>query len=172
MFVRRQQQRALYCLYPLPSSSIPPGSGEGSSRGLSSARGSVTLYNTSDVKPYFYPLPPSSIHPLQPQAREKAAAEGFEVRVAKTSFKANSKALAENEAEGMAKVVFQTLNLKPPDQRMHWGFLGLSHITRQKNEYRLMTGRNAQTSNHWLHGALHSWETRKQKGRQRCGVAV
>jgi len=36
----------------------------------------------------------------EPQAREKAEKEGFEVRVAKTSFKANSKALAENEGMG------------------------------------------------------------------------
>jgi len=41
---------------------------------------------------------------LQPQAREKAQKDGFEVSVAKTSFKANTKALAENEGEGLAKV--------------------------------------------------------------------
>lgn len=41
---------------------------------------------------------------MQPQAREKAEKEGFEVSVAKTSFKANTKALAENEGEGLAKV--------------------------------------------------------------------
>ena len=41
----------------------------------------------------------------QPQAREKAEMEGFEVSVAKTSFKANTKALAENEGEGLAKVI-------------------------------------------------------------------
>ena len=43
---------------------------------------------------------------LQPQAREKAEKEGFEVSVAKTSFKANTKALAENEGEGLAKVIY------------------------------------------------------------------
>lgn len=42
---------------------------------------------------------------MQPQAREKAEKEGFEVSIAKTSFKANTKALAENEGEGLAKVV-------------------------------------------------------------------
>ena len=42
---------------------------------------------------------------FQPQAREKAEKEGFEVSIAKTSFKANTKALAENEGEGMAKVI-------------------------------------------------------------------
>jgi hypothetical protein len=43
---------------------------------------------------------------LQPQAREKGEKEGFEVSVAKTSFKANTKALAENEGEGLAKDIF------------------------------------------------------------------
>lgn len=42
---------------------------------------------------------------MQPQAREKAEKEGFEISVAKTSFKANTKALAENEGEGLAKVI-------------------------------------------------------------------
>lgn len=41
---------------------------------------------------------------LQPQAKEKAEKEGFNISIAKTSFKANTKALAENEAEGLAKV--------------------------------------------------------------------
>lgn len=49
---------------------------------------------------------------MQPQAREKAQQEGFEVSVAKTSFKANTKALAENEGEGLAKVnLFTPINL-------------------------------------------------------------
>jgi dihydrolipoamide dehydrogenase len=43
---------------------------------------------------------------LQPQAREKGDKEGFEVNVVKTSFKANTKALAENEGDGIAKVFF------------------------------------------------------------------
>lgn len=46
---------------------------------------------------------------MQPQAREKAEKEGFEISVAKTSFKANTKALAENEGEGFAKVNFPYL---------------------------------------------------------------
>jgi dihydrolipoamide dehydrogenase len=41
------------------------------------------------------------------QAKEKAAAEGFEVGVAKSYFKGNSKALAEGEADGMAKVIYR-----------------------------------------------------------------
>ncbi|WCJ23397.1 Dihydrolipoyl dehydrogenase [Euphorbia peplus] len=43
----------------------------------------------------------------EPQAREKAEIEGFEVSVAKTSFKANTKALAENEGEGLAKMIYR-----------------------------------------------------------------
>ena len=42
---------------------------------------------------------------LQPQAREQADKEGFEISVVKTSFKANTKALAENEGDGLAKVI-------------------------------------------------------------------
>ncbi|KAF2308273.1 hypothetical protein GH714_039884 [Hevea brasiliensis] len=38
-----------------------------------------------------------------PQAREKGETEAFEVSVAKTSFKANTKALAENEGEGLLR---------------------------------------------------------------------
>ncbi|XP_057958591.1 dihydrolipoyl dehydrogenase 2, chloroplastic-like isoform X2 [Malania oleifera] len=54
----------------------------------------------------------------EPQAREKAEKEGFEVSIAKTSFKANTKALAENEGEGLAKtptimVVFPIVHRKP-----------------------------------------------------------
>lgn len=40
------------------------------------------------------------------QAREKAEKDGFEVAIAKTSFKANSKALAEMESDGMAKMIY------------------------------------------------------------------
>nr|KJB38531.1 hypothetical protein B456_006G259300 [Gossypium raimondii] len=46
----------------------------------------------------------------EPQAREKAQKEGFEVGVAKTSFKANTKALAENEGEGLAKLIYRPDN--------------------------------------------------------------
>jgi len=42
----------------------------------------------------------------QEQAEQQAAAKGWAVKVAKTSFKANSKALAELESEGMAKVIY------------------------------------------------------------------
>ncbi len=43
----------------------------------------------------------------EPQARELGAEEGFEVATVKTYFKGNSKALAEGETEGMAKVVYR-----------------------------------------------------------------
>lgn len=48
---------------------------------------------------------------LQPQARERSAKEGFELSISKTSFKANTKALAENEAEGLAKVIIFSFHL-------------------------------------------------------------
>jgi dihydrolipoamide dehydrogenase len=40
------------------------------------------------------------------QAKERAEKEGFTIATCKTSFKANSKALAEKEAEGMAKLIY------------------------------------------------------------------
>ncbi|KAL2534665.1 Dihydrolipoyl dehydrogenase 1 [Abeliophyllum distichum] len=43
----------------------------------------------------------------EPQAKEKAEKEGFEISIAKTSFKANTKALAENEGEGLAKLIYR-----------------------------------------------------------------
>ncbi|KAK9724201.1 hypothetical protein RND81_05G055200 [Saponaria officinalis] len=46
----------------------------------------------------------------EPQAREKAEKEGFAISVAKTSFKANTKALAENEGEGLAKMIYRPDN--------------------------------------------------------------
>ncbi|XP_023641063.1 dihydrolipoyl dehydrogenase 1, chloroplastic isoform X2 [Capsella rubella] len=46
----------------------------------------------------------------EPQAKEKGEKEGFKVSVAKTSFKANTKALAENEGEGIAKMIYRPDN--------------------------------------------------------------
>ncbi|CAL4956919.1 unnamed protein product [Urochloa decumbens] len=43
----------------------------------------------------------------EPQARDKADKEGFEISVVKTSFKANTKALAENEGDGLAKMIYR-----------------------------------------------------------------
>jgi dihydrolipoamide dehydrogenase len=40
------------------------------------------------------------------QARAKGEEQGFEVAVRKTAFKANSKALAEKEGDGMAKLIY------------------------------------------------------------------
>mmetsp|Transcript_53433 Transcript_53433/g.88724 ORF Transcript_53433/g.88724 Transcript_53433/m.88724 type:complete len:520 (+) Transcript_53433:51-1610(+) len=47
------------------------------------------------------------VGPTEEQARERAAAEGYEIGVSQGSFKANSKALAEAAGEGMAKVIFR-----------------------------------------------------------------
>ncbi|XP_020889126.1 dihydrolipoyl dehydrogenase 1, chloroplastic [Arabidopsis lyrata subsp. lyrata] len=46
----------------------------------------------------------------EPQAKEKGEKEGFKVSVVKTSFKANTKALAENEGEGIAKMIYRPDN--------------------------------------------------------------
>jgi dihydrolipoamide dehydrogenase len=43
----------------------------------------------------------------EPQAQELGEKEGFEVATAKTYFKGNSKALAEGETDGMAKVIYR-----------------------------------------------------------------
>lgn len=42
----------------------------------------------------------------QEQAEEKGKKEGFPVKVSKTAFKGNSKALAELETDGMAKAIY------------------------------------------------------------------
>ncbi|MGC9503201.1 dihydrolipoyl dehydrogenase [Baaleninema sp.] len=43
----------------------------------------------------------------EPQAKELGKSEGFEVASARTYFKANSKALAEKETDGLAKVIYR-----------------------------------------------------------------
>ena len=43
----------------------------------------------------------------EPAAKELAEAEGFTIAAIRTYFKGNSKALAENEADGIAKVIFR-----------------------------------------------------------------
>lgn len=50
------------------------------------------------------------VGPTEEQARERAEKEGYEIGVSQGSFKANSKALAEGEGEGIAKVRFETLS--------------------------------------------------------------
>ncbi len=46
----------------------------------------------------------------EPQAKELGATEGFEVAAVRTYFKGNSKALAEGETEGIAKVIYRKDN--------------------------------------------------------------
>ncbi len=43
----------------------------------------------------------------EPAAREKGEAEGFTVKAVRTYFKGNAKAIAENETDGVAKVIFR-----------------------------------------------------------------
>lgn len=43
----------------------------------------------------------------EPQAKDLGKEEGFEVAVARTYFKANAKALAEGESDGVAKIVYR-----------------------------------------------------------------
>ena len=43
----------------------------------------------------------------EPQAKEKGAAEGFKVATTKSYFKGNSKAIAEGETDGLAKIVYR-----------------------------------------------------------------
>ncbi len=46
----------------------------------------------------------------EPQAKELGAQEGFEVAIARSYFKGNSKAIAAGETEGMAKVIYRRDN--------------------------------------------------------------
>lgn len=43
----------------------------------------------------------------EPQAQEKAQKEGFTIGVGRSSFKGNSKAIAEGETDGLAKVIYR-----------------------------------------------------------------
>lgn len=47
------------------------------------------------------------VGPTEEQARERAEKEGWEIGISQGNFKANSKALAEGEGEGIAKVIFK-----------------------------------------------------------------
>lgn len=70
--------------------------------------GSNNILNHLSVPAACFTHPEISMVGLtEPQARTKAAEEGFEVSVARTSFKANTKALAENESEGIAKLIYR-----------------------------------------------------------------
>jgi dihydrolipoamide dehydrogenase len=46
----------------------------------------------------------------EPQAKELAQAEGFEISAVRTYFKGNAKAIAEGESEGIAKIIFRKDN--------------------------------------------------------------
>jgi len=46
----------------------------------------------------------------EPQAKELGEAEGFKVAAVRTYFKGNSKALAEAETDGIAKVIYRQDN--------------------------------------------------------------
>ncbi|MGF1490898.1 MAG: dihydrolipoyl dehydrogenase [Microcoleaceae cyanobacterium] len=46
----------------------------------------------------------------EPQAKELASAEGFEIATVRTYFKGNSKAIAEGETDGIAKVIYRKDN--------------------------------------------------------------
>ena len=48
----------------------------------------------------------SMVGPTEEQAKEMAEKEGWEMGISKGSFRANSKALAEGEGNGMAKVIY------------------------------------------------------------------
>lgn len=43
----------------------------------------------------------------EPQAKELAQAEGFEIAAARTYFKGNAKAIAEGESDGIAKIIYR-----------------------------------------------------------------
>ena len=85
-----------------------------------SAQGIVAVENICDrSKEVDYTSIPAAAftHPeisyvgmTQEQAKEKAKTEGFEIGVSKSYFKGNSKALAEGEADGIAKVVYRKDN--------------------------------------------------------------
>ena len=49
----------------------------------------------------------SSVGMTEPAAKEKGQAEGFEVAAVRSYFKGNSKAIAEGESDGMAKVIYR-----------------------------------------------------------------
>lgn len=70
--------------------------------------GSNSILNHLSVPAACFTHPEISMVGLtEPQARKKAEEGGFDVSIAKTSFKANTKALAENEGEGIAKLIYR-----------------------------------------------------------------
>ncbi len=82
-----------------------------------SAQGIVAVENICDrVSTIDYQSIPAAAftHPevsfvglTEPQAKEKGTAEGFKVATTKSYFKGNSKAIAEGETDGLAKIVYR-----------------------------------------------------------------
>lgn len=82
-----------------------------------SAQGVVTVENICgrDRTVNYLSVPAAAFtHPevsfvglTEPAAQEKAAAEGFAIDTVRTYFKGNSKALAEGEVDGLAKVIYR-----------------------------------------------------------------
>ncbi|NJN20332.1 MAG: dihydrolipoyl dehydrogenase [Leptolyngbya sp. RL_3_1] len=85
-----------------------------------SAQGVVTVDNIcgADRTVNYRSIPAAAFtHPevsfvgmTEPAAQELAAAEGFEIATTKSYFKGNSKALAEGESDGVAKVIYRQDN--------------------------------------------------------------
>ncbi|KAG0592503.1 hypothetical protein KC19_1G257600 [Ceratodon purpureus] len=71
-----------------------------------SGRDNVLNHNSVPAACFTHPEI-SMVGLTEPQARALAEKEGFKVSVAKTSFKANTKALAENEGDGLAKLIYR-----------------------------------------------------------------
>jgi len=71
-----------------------------------SGRDNVLNHNSVPAACFTHPEI-SMVGLTEPQARALAEKEGFKVSVVKTSFKANTKALAENEGDGLAKLIYR-----------------------------------------------------------------
>jgi len=69
-------------------------------------RPKVTDYHSIPAAAFTHPEV-SYVGLTETQAKEKAQAEGFEIATSKSYFKGNSKALAEGEADGIAKVIYR-----------------------------------------------------------------
>ncbi|MBE9033199.1 dihydrolipoyl dehydrogenase [filamentous cyanobacterium LEGE 11480] len=69
----------------------------------------VVDYNSIPAAAFTHPEV-SFVGLTEPQAKAKGKAEGFEVSAVRTYFKANAKAIAEGETDGIAKVIFRPDN--------------------------------------------------------------